>query len=55
MLPAGNKIEVCKVKFNPGLGNFDDYLAGILYLEIDYESAYREKCEMYKSRQEGQV
>ncbi|MBH2037302.1 MAG: hypothetical protein I8H73_30940 [Pseudomonadales bacterium] len=55
VLPAGDSIEVCKVECN---GNFEDievYLGGLIHLQIDYESAYNEKCPMYETRRPPQT
>lgn len=50
VLPAGDSIEVCKVACNRNLDDMEVYLGGLIHLQIDYESAYNEKCPMYETR-----
>ncbi|QEY73082.1 hypothetical protein [Pseudomonas denitrificans (nom. rej.)] len=50
VLPAGQSIEVCKLTYDPAIQDIEYFLGGLLHLEIDYESAYSEKCPMYQSR-----
>lgn len=50
VLPAGSSIKVCKIYYNPEIQDIEHYLGGILYIQIEYESAYKEKCPMYESR-----
>lgn len=51
VIPAGRKVEVCAVKFEVDVGDVDEYLAGLLLLELDYKSAYNKHCPMYTTRQ----
>lgn len=50
VLPAGGSIEIFSVRFNPEIPDIEAYLGDQLYLQIDYESAYKEKCPRYESR-----
>lgn len=56
VLPAGETIEVCKVACNiRGLGDLEAYLGALIHLQIDYQSAYNEKCPMYETRRPSQT
>jgi len=55
VLPVGRTIEVCTVKYDPAVGDVDDYLAGLLYLELDYKSVYGGKLLKYSSRRVANV
>lgn len=50
VLPAGGTIEVFSVRFNTAISDIEAYLGEQLHLELDYESAYKEKCPPYVSR-----
>ena len=50
VLPAGASIQVCKVSYSPEIQDIEEYLGKIIYLQIEYESAYKEKCTTYQSR-----
>lgn len=50
VVPAGKEIEICTVQFDAGIKDFDEYLSGLLLLELDYKSAYNEYCPMYTTR-----
>lgn len=49
VLPAGQSIELFKLEYGP-IQDIELYLGGLLHLEIEYESAYGEKCPMYQTR-----
>ncbi len=51
VLPAGSKISVFTVKYSDKIEDIESYLGGMLCLEIDYESAYKERRPTYKTRQ----
>lgn len=55
VLPAGSSIEVCKVACKKNLEDVEVYLGGLIRLQIDYESAYNEKCPMYETRRPPQT
>ncbi|AYF88610.1 hypothetical protein D6Z43_16170 [Pseudomonas sp. DY-1] len=50
VLPAGQSVEICKVMCDPRILDIEGFLGGLLHLQIDYESAYKEKCPMYQTR-----
>ncbi|MGF6692636.1 hypothetical protein M2318_002708 [Metapseudomonas resinovorans] len=50
VLPAGNSVEVCKVQHDGTIPDVEELLGGLLHLQIDYESAYKEQCEMFETR-----
>jgi hypothetical protein len=43
VLAAGRSTQVCKGTYAPEINDIDQYLAAVLSLEIEYESAYREE------------
>lgn len=50
IVPAGKKIDLLLVKHDRKIQDMDAYLGRILDLEIDYEDAYGNKCETYRTR-----
>lgn len=50
VLPAGKSIEICKVLHDDTIPDIEALLGGLLRLQIDYESAYKERCQMYETR-----
>lgn len=50
VLPVGSSIEVCTVKYDSTVGDIDDYLAGLLCLELEYRSVYGGGLLKYTSR-----
>lgn len=53
VLPAGASINVFKVRYSPLIVDIEAFLGGMLFLQIEYESAYKEKCPIYESRRPG--
>ncbi|WP_156676000.1 hypothetical protein [Pseudomonas sp. Leaf58] len=50
VLPAGDSVEICCVKYNKDISDFDTFLAGHVTLELDYKSAYEELFPMFSTR-----
>lgn len=55
VLPAGDSIEVCKVECDKDFEEFEAFLGGLIHLQIDYESAYKEKLPRYETRRPADV
>lgn len=50
VLPAGQSIKVFEVSYDPAIPDIEAHLAGVLQLQLEYESAYKEKFPIYKTR-----
>lgn len=50
VLPAGECVEICCVKFDTKISDFDTFLARHIMLELDYKSAYEDPLPMFSTR-----